>query len=109
MVRLAMETVHDSESTTGLPEFSDAALEMRLHVVAGENGEKVALIEEIEQLPSLDLLHPSVGVRDQGRHRNEGVHYLVVAQIRVRGDVLRPVCARPASRFSFRHTLSLQR
>ena len=100
---MAAEAVKDRGWTAGLPELSDATLEMRLHVLPREHGQKRLLIKKIEELPALDFLHPSVGAGDQGGHRNDGVQNLIVPKIQVCSDELRLPCTQPVFGFLFPH------
>ncbi len=102
-VGMAAKAVNDRCWTAGLPELSDATLEMRLDVLAREHGQKRPLVEKIEELPALDFLHPTVGPGDQGCHRNDGVQKLIVPKIHVGSDELGLLRAPPVFGFLFPH------
>jgi hypothetical protein len=102
-VGMAADAVNHACRTAGLPEFPDAALEVSVHVLAREHGQKLVVIEKIVELPALDLLHPAIGASNQSRHRNDGVEKRVVAKIQISsGDPCR-LCAPSVSGFVIPH------
>jgi hypothetical protein len=108
-VGVTAEAVNGSGWTAGLPELSDAMVEVRLHVLPREHGQEPVFIEKIQELPALDFLYPAISAGDQGGYRNDGIEKLVFAKIQIGGDKLRPFGIPPVSGSLLPHCGSLQR